>query len=58
VDLQHPRLRVGKRVVPLTPLEARLLALRRHEAGRVVSHSRLLSAGSGQNAVSRNNLHV
>jgi DNA-binding response OmpR family regulator len=51
-------MQVGRCTVPLTPLEARLLALLRQEAGRVVEHARLRGAGSDGLPVSANEVHV
>jgi DNA-binding response OmpR family regulator len=51
-------MRVGKRIVPLPPVEARLLALLRQEDGCVVAHARLQAAGSGERSMSRNHLQV
>jgi DNA-binding response OmpR family regulator len=58
VDPEQCTMRVGPRTVPLTPLEARLLALLRQEAGRVVAHARLQAAWSDPPPLSANTLHV
>jgi len=48
----------GSRSAQLSPSEARVLALLRQEAGQIIAHARLATAVSGNNTVSRNNLHV
>jgi len=58
VDPTQHTMRVGQRIVPLSPLEARLLAVLRQEAGRVVAHARLRAAWSAPPPLAANTLHV
>jgi DNA-binding response OmpR family regulator len=58
VDPERHTMRVGRRCVPLTPLETRLLALLCQEAGRVVERARLRAAWSDGLPVSANEVHV
>jgi DNA-binding response OmpR family regulator len=58
VDPEQCTMRVGQRTVPLTPCEARLLALLRQEAGRVVAHARLRAVWSDPPPLSANALQV
>jgi len=58
MDPERYTMRVGRRWVPLTLLEARLLALLRQDAGRGVEHARLRVPWSDGLPVSANEVRV